>query len=121
MSWGDALGIIGGGLGGVVSALQYQDEQDYRTKALEQKKEIEAIRNAVRVMIENAREDARMARWNTPSANVVTQQAGATARNDADNAVATRGQDITRELGIIRDATTQRGQDLTFDAANLRD
>jgi hypothetical protein len=124
----DALAGLAGALKGGWDAFTWAKEFEQKDRQLNNQVEIARLRDEIRMMAI----EAGLLKHQTPSGNVVAQQAGAAARNDADNQttrdvaagnqqVTMRGQDITKELGIMRDVTQRRGQDFTFDLGVIRD
>jgi hypothetical protein len=135
MGWEEVAAGIGGGLSAGVNQYNWQKDYEQKDRAIDSRTQIEQLKLEVREMIAQLNEQGRNERWATPSGNIQTQQQGATeratmaeeGRNDrwatpSGNAflsseTSRRGQDLNFDLGIRRDTTTQRGQDITATTA----
>lgn len=126
MSWEDVLSAAAGGLQGYVGERRRREDRDFEEKKLAQQGEIQKLKEEIRVMLAEMNEGGRMQRHVTPSANVELQQdsattrtgmqqAGATERTGMTTATTLRGQDLTHDAAVMRDDTTRRGQDLEHD------
>lgn len=144
---GDFLQSLGAAAGGGLDAYTWQQENDRQNRAIDSRAEVARLNGEIRSMIARLNEGGRMDRHATASGNVLAQQAGATERNDADNftqtnlaemmeggrnsrAATAEGGRNTRAANALTardmwqrtmDATRRRGQDLTHDAAEMRD
>lgn len=110
--WGVALEAIGGGMQGAGRGLMFNQEQALDRQRLEQQGEIQRLQQEIKVFLEQLKEGGRNERWSTPSGNTQATQEGQNFRFGQADATRRRGQDLSFDLGMARDATTQRGQTL---------
>jgi len=132
MAWADVLAAIGGGAEGAAKGYAWRKDYEQRDRKIQEDAEIRRLNLEIREMLATMQERGRNERYNTPSANVQAQQAGATGRTElttetqrdiagARDVTANRAIDVNRELGLQRDSTTRRGQDFGFTLGGMRD
>lgn len=129
MAWAD----VGYGLRGAVDTFadlyKFGKDQETQGRQLDQRAALADQKNQVALFLQELKnlgllnvQDAK----NEGGANIATiNQTGATDRTrlteDGRNTRFAQGDATTRLLGGMRDRTTQRGQDLGFEAAGMRD
>jgi len=83
--WGEILQGLGAAGEGALEGYTWGKQYDQQNRAIDQRGEIARLQGEIRTMLEGMKEGGRNERHATPSASVVAQQEGATARADATN------------------------------------
>jgi hypothetical protein len=98
--WGELLQGLGAAGEGALDGYTWGKQYEQRNREIDQRGEIARLQGEIRAMVAGMTEAGRNERHATPSASVVAQQEGATARTDATNMTRTN---ITEMLEGGRD------------------
>lgn len=136
MALDEILAALSGSLEGGLKGYTWAKEFEQADRKIEQDGEIKRLQTEIRLMLESMKQgglDSRTDKNNATRETIagvnnatkidVTELTTGAQRDIAAGRqqVDMRGQDITQQLGIMRDGTVRRGQDFTMNLGVLRD